>query len=112
LIAYAGNCTDTTTALITINDILIYSVPNVFSPDGDGINDTFLVDTENASAISVTIVNRWGEFIKELDGLTETWDGTFQGKEANEGVYFFIYTITDNAGKTIEGQGFVELIRK
>lgn len=112
LIAYAGNCTDTTTALITINDVMIYSVPNVFSPDGDGINDTFLVDTENASAISVTIVNRWGEFIKELDGLTETWDGTFQGKEANEGVYFFIYTITDNAGKTIEGQGFVELIRK
>ncbi|MBI3237508.1 MAG: gliding motility-associated C-terminal domain-containing protein, partial [Flavobacteriia bacterium] len=112
LIAYAGNCSDTTTALITINDVLIYSVPNVFSPDNDGINDTFQIDTENASAISVTIVNRWGEFIKELDGLTETWDGTFQGKEANEGVYFFIYTITDNAGKTIEGQGFVELIRK
>ncbi|MDH4474564.1 MAG: gliding motility-associated C-terminal domain-containing protein [Fluviicola sp.] len=112
LIAYAGNCTDTTTALITVNDVLIYSVPNVFSPDNDGINDTFQVDTENASAISVTIVNRWGEFIKELDGLTETWDGTFNGKEASEGVYFFTYTITDKAEKTIEGHGFVQLIRK
>ncbi len=111
LVAYAGNCTDTATALITINDVLIYEVPNVFSPDGDGINDEFQVYTENAKSVSVTIVNRWGEFIKELDGLTETWDGTFDGKEASEGVYFFTYIITDNADKTIEGQGFVQLIR-
>ncbi|ASS50232.1 MAG: hypothetical protein A3D31_11740 [Candidatus Fluviicola riflensis] len=112
LIAYAGNCTDTTSALITVNDVMIYSVPNVFSPDNDGVNDEFQVYTENAASVSVTIVNRWGEFIKELDGLTETWDGTFQGKEASEGVYFFTYIITDKADKTIEGHGFVQLIRK
>lgn len=111
LIAYAGNCSDTTSALITVNDVMIYTVPNVFSPDNDGVNDAFQVYTENAESISVTIVNRWGEFMKELNGLTETWDGTFNGKEASEGVYFFTYSITDKAGKTIDGHGFVQLIR-
>ncbi len=90
---------------------LIIHVPNVFTPNGDGSNDSFQIDVENGVSIQVVIVNRWGNFVAELTDFTQKWDGTSKGKEMDDGVYFFKYSILGKDGNTLEGQGFVELFR-
>jgi len=113
LTASNGVCQDDDQLIVIVIPFepLVIHVPNVFTPDADGLNDTFQIDTENATSMSVVIVNRWGEFIEELNDLTDVWDGTSKGKEMSEGVYFFKYSIGAKDGTTTEGQGFVELIR-
>jgi trimeric autotransporter adhesin len=113
LTASNGVCDDVDQLIVIVIPFepLVIHVPNVFTPDADGLNDTFWIDTENAESMSVIIVNRWGEFIEELDDITDVWDGTSKGKEMSEGVYFFKYSIGAKDGTTTEGQGFVELIR-
>lgn len=113
LTASNGVCDDVDQLIVIVLPFepLVIHVPNVFTPDADGLNDTFQIDTENAESMSVIIINRWGEFIEELDEITDVWDGTSNGKELSEGVYFFKYSIGAKDGTTTEGQGFVELIR-
>lgn len=86
-------------------------VPNVFSPNGDGVNDVFQLTTKYAVSIKITIVDRWGLPMVEVEGVNPTWDGKIGGLEATEGVYFYQYEITGMAGASLEGHGFVQLFR-
>lgn len=133
LIASKGPCSDTTQVSITISicgctdpNGLNYNplatvddgsclypdptveVPNVFSPNGDGINDYFTLKTTYATSVEFTIVDRWGIKMFEGSGVNAAWNG----EGANEGVYFYTYTVKGLLGKEITGQGFVELFRK
>lgn len=112
LIAYSGTCSDTATAIVTITDPMSYHVPNIFTPDEDGTNDYFTIPTHNATDLEAIILNRWGELVHTLNSTTDQWDGTINGQQASEGVYFVDYKITDTKGVVTEGHGFVELIRK
>lgn len=64
------------------------NVPNVFTPNGDGINDFWYIPTAMSSE-RINIINRWGVKVKSLTG-TEKWDGTdFNGKNCTTGYYYF-----------------------
>ena len=78
----------------TGNKILI---PNAFSPNGDGMNDTWEITsiTGNTDAI-VEIYNRWGELIFYSKGYTEPWDGTYKNQPALEGTYPYIVRVDDS----------------
>jgi gliding motility-associated-like protein len=113
LTASNGICGDTSEMTVVINpyEPLILHIPNVFTPDGDGTNDHFFIDVENGVSIEVLIMNRWGNTIAELNDFTARWDGTVNGDDADEGVYFFNYTISGKDGTSQSGHGFVELYR-
>ena len=88
LTASNGLCSDT--AVIQI-DILPYPtpevfVPNVFTPNNDGVNDYFKISTLNASELEVIILNRWGNVVHEITTLDCVWDGDVNGKQADDGV--------------------------
>jgi gliding motility-associated-like protein len=94
-------------------------VPNVFTPNGDGLNDLFEITTTNTVKLEVTVVNRWGntmysnESNPSLPGISAGWTGrTKGGSEANDGTYFYKYAATGVNGTIIEGHGFVQLIRE
>jgi gliding motility-associated-like protein len=113
LVAGNGFCTvmDTLHILvIPFPDPIVY-VPNVFTPNGDGSNDTFTIDTDFAESLDVQIFNRWGNVVKEISGLNESWNGLVDNKEASDGVYFFKYTVTGINGEVLTGHGNVTLIR-
>ena len=62
-----------------------YSVPNVITPNGDGINDSFFV---NFPFEKMTITNRWGNVVYESDIMNSFWDGRNQnGDICSDGVY-------------------------
>jgi gliding motility-associated-like protein len=87
-------------------------VPNVFTPNGDGENDLFVLTTTNATNIELTILNRWGNVMYEASGLNPAWDGkTADGNNANEGTYFHKYRVEGYEGVFLEGHGFLQLIR-
>lgn len=82
-------------------------IPNVFSPNADGINDGFLVEYSGSQAYSVTIFDRWGVQVFQTNNKTQAWLGTDQaGEEVPEGTYFYLVKIRDK-----EYTGSVTLVR-
>jgi len=65
--------------------------PNIFSPNQDGISDTFSALSDcNFSAYNLKIFNRWGSIVFEGHELSAAWDGAFKGEESPSDVYFYI----------------------
>lgn len=86
--------------------------PNVFSPNSDGINDEFEVyNTCPLADFNYSIFNRWGVKIYESDTPGKFWDGTFQGRPAQVGVYTFVvqYQFEDRAQKETRSGSFTLL---
>jgi gliding motility-associated-like protein len=80
-------------------------VPEIFTPNADGINDTWLIRNLDLNPESiVTVFNRWGEVVFYSDNYTTSpWDGTFRGRVVETGVY--AYTIQLPKSKyTMRGQ--------
>ena len=94
-------------------------VPNVFSPNGDGINDLLKVYTGPgvAQVNFFTIYDRWGEKLYEdtnflpADFYLEGWDGRFNGKDMNSGVYIYLAEVIFVDGAVLLYRGDITLLR-
>ena len=90
-------------------------VPNVFSPNGDGLNDVFqgFAGCE-ILGYRLKVFDRWGMLVYEGDQPDEGWNGDFRGKKAGQGAYVYLieFEILNN-GKTLRQvrQGTVALVR-
>ncbi|MNK05551.1 hypothetical protein D3C87_234340 [compost metagenome] len=113
LTAGNGICQDTAQLQVIVLPHLPLTIgmPNIFTPNGDGNNDVFYLQLENAVSVEVTIVNRWGNQVANFSGLNGFWDGKINGSFAESGVYFYTYTATGLDGTTQTGQGNVQLMR-
>ena len=86
--------------------------PNVFTPNGDSINDVFSFTTTNVTQLQCTVFNRWGEIVGTFYGINGYWDGHLpSGEKANEGVYFYTVTFIDGDARTYTFNGNVHLLR-
>jgi gliding motility-associated-like protein len=83
---------------------IISSVPNVFSPNGDGINDHFLVKGDRS--LVVRIYNRWGQEVFQSN-LNASWDGS----DCSDGTYFYVISGTDEEKTPVPRKGFIMLLR-
>jgi gliding motility-associated-like protein len=84
---------------------------NVFTPNGDGINDFFQPLGELNHINSIIILNRWGNIVRELS-YPFTWDGTSKsGMELVEGVYYYILEKNEGCNDQIQKQSMIHLIR-
>jgi len=99
-------CIDTA-RFSTIDVIATLTIPNVFTPNGDGSNDTFHLMERGLASISVVILNRWGNEVYSWSGLNGSWDG----EGASDGVYLCIIKASGASGKSYDYQGTVQLIR-
>lgn len=82
-------CQSTFQDTITIGSV--FDVPNVFSPNDDGINDLFMVNSNGIDDITLEIFNRWGSPVYKHTSKTAFWDGySNNGKPCQPGVYFYI----------------------
>lgn len=111
LIAYLDVCTDTSTVTVQVFDAPVIVVPNVFTPNGDGLNDVFFINAQYVSDLQFTITNRWGNSVYVSSSSNLVWTGISDGELVSSGVYFYTYTATSDSGDALSGQGFVELIR-
>jgi gliding motility-associated-like protein len=112
LVASNGYCTDTVSKIVKALLPPEIFVPNVFSPNDDQSNDIFFVTSQNLASLELLIFNRWGNLMATINNPLAGWDGkTANGNEATEGVYFYKYIATGQAGEEIKGQGFLTLVR-
>jgi gliding motility-associated-like protein len=105
-------CTDTAYGTIIIHDIFSVYVPNSFTPNGDGINETFYPVVTGAEFYEFWIFNRWGEQIYDSSNLGAPWPGTYKGKDVQEDVYVWKLHIKEkNTAKVHDLVGHVTIIR-
>lgn len=79
-------------------------IPNVFTPDNDGVNDVFRISTSGYDALTCTVLNRHGEVVYIFHGLNGSWDAfTHAGVKVSSGTYFVFLELTLPDG-TVETQ--------
>ncbi|NOT38190.1 MAG: gliding motility-associated C-terminal domain-containing protein [Saprospiraceae bacterium] len=112
-----NGCIDQDTLIIHVRDNRIF-VPNVFSPNGDGINDYFTIyGTSDVKDIhSLNIYDRWGELVFSktnfpINQEKEGWDGTFRSQRLTTGVYLFNGSVNFLNESRQEIYGEITLVR-
>ena len=87
--------------------------PNVFTPNGDGLNDTFRPVGNGVISYSILIFDRWGRRVFESNSIYPGWDGKMSGEKCSDGVYVFTaaYTMDESSGKTYLAKGSFTLLR-
>jgi gliding motility-associated-like protein len=102
-------CVDTMFTEIVVEDETTLYIPNAFSPNNDGINDTFSFFGNSLSDYDLKIFNRWGQLIF-TGSQTKMWDGRFKNKKVPSGSYIYWLKFNDTAfNKTYTGN--VNVIR-
>ncbi len=113
-----NDCLDSASILVSVLIEKNIFIPSVFSPNNDGINDTFFPLT-NRNIITIdhlAVYDRWGTKVYEVKNIDAaqdnlSWDGKFRGKAAAEGVYAFHASFTTIDGGSVQREGDILLIR-
>ena len=130
LVAYNNvpTCADTICQTIIVEDEIGLLIPNLFTPNGDGKNDAFVISVLGINlleSLKAEVFNRWGMLIKSsafgvgneiASSLAKTelviWDGrTNAGAELPEGAYFYVVSYTKKTGETTIEKGSLTLLR-
>ncbi|MBC7426590.1 MAG: gliding motility-associated C-terminal domain-containing protein, partial [Bacteroidia bacterium] len=101
-----------TTSSISLKDSCPPTIflPNVFRPDGDGINDYFKAFYTGMSELKMTIYTRWGEKLYETNAPDIGWNGEYRGEVVENGVYMFMlfYVASNRQRGLIKGTFHLE----
>ena len=94
---------------------VLYDIPNVFTPNSDGINDGFYINYlaafETIIEFDFVILNRWGSVVKTYTEPDFIWDGkNNSGTVVGDGTYFYKMTFKTVKGRTYDGHGFMQVV--
>jgi gliding motility-associated-like protein len=102
-----ANC-DTALVVLNLSSTVDCDIPNIFTPNEDGVNDLFDVPClVNGLVGKLLVFNRWGDLVYQSDNYQNQWDGTHRGMALPDGTYFYILKI----GTEDQIQGSIELRR-
>lgn len=106
---YCGTDSDSS---IVVTDPCSIIIPNVFTPNNDGVNDVFVVDgVERYPNTLVQIFNRWGQLIYENADYDNSWDGTTpNGTPVSDGTYYYVVQYV-RLGEEVNEAGTVNVFR-
>ncbi len=115
IVVHPSGCRDTLVRLIDVKPEVRFHLPNAFTPNNDGTNDTYLGVgiIPGLRNFNMTIWNRWGEMIFETSDPNEGWNGlkNNKGKEAPNGVYLVMVTYTAPRGQVYYLKSYATLVR-
>ena len=95
---------------VDIVPAISFYIPNTFTPNGDGMNDTFGIAGEGVQEFKMQIFNRWGQMIYESANANDRWDGTFQGVKVPMGTYIYKVSAKGLKGQRQNKEGNVNVI--
>ncbi|MCQ2328425.1 MAG: gliding motility-associated C-terminal domain-containing protein [Paludibacteraceae bacterium] len=105
-----STCQDSAKIDVTLNASFIM-VPNVFTPNGDGMNDEFRVAYRSICSFHCWVFNRWQHQVYSWSDPAKGWNGTINGRPAPESAYVYIVEATGCDGKKYKLKGMVNLLR-
>lgn len=98
-----NNCPQYDTVFVPKSLVDCIDPPNAFTPDGDGYNDTWVIDNiQNYEGARITIFNKWGKILYESDNSYEPWDGKVNGKALPSATYYY-YIDLNRDGRIYKG---------
>lgn len=106
-----GDCEDLTSKTVKVEPIFTFYIPTAFTPDEDGINETFFGTGEAIQTYNMKISNRWGELLFESNDPEFHWDGTHKGKQVEAGTYVYEFFILDDYQRDHIYTGHFQLLR-
>jgi gliding motility-associated-like protein len=90
----------------------IFEVPNVFTPNGDGVNDVFLPKVQGYELKSLLVYDRWGIELYSSEGSVIGWNGKLKnGADAVDGVYNYVIELQKSDGTKFKRVGVITLMR-
>lgn len=102
-------CVDTIFHVVEVKEGII--IPNVFTPNSDGINDQFYIPNSGVKEFYIEIYDRWGLKMFETTSSEIRWDGrTMAGKQAPDGTYYFVLKAIMYSDTVHDYHGFLQLI--
>ena len=105
-------CIDSVSREITvISGVLEVSIPNSFTPNGDGFNDAFKPVIKGLEEINLVIFNRYGNQVASWKQEIVNWDGSHNGTSSPDGVYFYVLMGKDYSGAEVERTGSITILR-
>jgi len=97
IVTDSNGCVDSANITITNSGVPCLQIGGVFTPNGDGTNDTWqIVGIENYPDATVEIFNRWGQQLFFSKGYTVPWNGTYNNEQLPTGDYFYIIDLGIN----------------
>ncbi len=98
---------------------IVFSIPNAFSPNGDGLNDVFRpipIPDITVESFNFQVFDRWGKQLKVISALGDSWDGEFSGEKMELGVYVWylearVRGCTNSDAIDVFRKGNISLIR-
>jgi gliding motility-associated-like protein len=107
-----GTCIDTACSTIDIYINSVFVIPNIFTPNADGVNDVFSIQGKGLETLEAEIYNRWGQKIYEWHSTNGGWDGrSASGVPCSDGTYYFIINATGFDGKKYYEKGAFSLVQ-
>ena len=106
------DCQNSSTQIVNIAASLLFYSPNVFSPNGDGINDNFNVSVVGQEDFELFIFDRWGKQLFTTKDPNEGWNGTYpNGDDVPQDVYMYkVFMSNSSIGEKVE-KGRVSIIK-
>jgi gliding motility-associated-like protein len=86
-------------------------VPDIFTPNGDGVNDEFRVAYKSLKSFNGVIYSRWGRKVFQWTDPAKGWDGNINGRPAAEGGYFYVISAEGTDGQKYYKKGDITLLR-
>ena len=108
-----GNCRSEACTEVTIEGECQVYMPNVFSPNGDQINDAFCAYSPCIAEAQLWVYDRWGNLVFQSNPneAQPCWDGSSRGRAMDTGMYYYRLRGVDVLGKGVDLQGSVSLLR-
>ena len=111
-VSYNGNCVDSSEINVAVYDDYSIIIPNIFTPNGDLVNDFFTINSTGVASLNCYIYDRWGLKLYEYHTVDGGWDGhNANGLNAADGTYFFIMDLIDKEGTSHDFKGSFMLMR-
>ena len=106
-----AGCVDTAKQEMCVSGDVLYFIPNIFSPNGDGINDSLYVRSKILKDFEFNVYSRIGAKLFTSTSLTSGWNGAYKNRKSPPGPYFWTFKATRSDGVEISDKGKVLLIR-
>lgn len=111
VVTNAQGCADTFYLTVIVEQETMIYLPNAFTPNSNGLNESFLAYGTNVDDFNMMIFDRWGNLLFESDDISKGWDGTSHSQFCQQDVYAWRITYADKRGKKYQRVGHVTLIR-
>jgi gliding motility-associated-like protein len=103
-------CPSSDTITIIVDTVGSVEIPNVFTPNGDGVNDFWYINVQGVNGVQINVYDRWGQKVFDATDPNDRWDGTCNGKLLDAAVFtYHIILIYENFREDLTGD--ITLIR-